>query len=251
MLSLSNSVPAGTSQTIGPGPAYVNGSTGGFFLFCPTAMDLNDVGTNPNLRINQAVRTATNCYMRGFSEHIRIQTNSGLPWFHRRICFTSKTDGFVQAASDSPTQPFNTYIETSNGFQRLMLNQAINNMAQTQANIQGIIFRGSSGQDWNDPLIAPLDTARISVKFDKTWTLKSGNSNGTVAERKLWHPMNKSLVYDDDEQGAGMLTNKFSVDSKPGMGDYYIYDIFLPGAGGTSSDAVTIVPNSTLYWHER
>jgi hypothetical protein len=26
------------------------------------------------------------------------------------------------------------------------------------------------------------------VKFDRTWTYKSGNASGTVRETKLWHP---------------------------------------------------------------
>lgn len=63
--------------------------------------------------------------------------------------------------------------------------------------------------------------------------------------------MNQNLVYDDDEAGAAEVTNRFSVDSKAGMGDYYIYDLFSPGTGGTSTDQIVIVPNSTLYWHEK
>lgn len=252
MLSFSNTTTSGASQTNAVGGAYVNGNATGIFVFCPTAMDLNSDTGAPNLRINQAQRTATTCYMRGFAENLRIQTSSGLPWFHRRICFTSKGETFAVSTGDaSATQLYNPFIETSNGFQRLMFNLNVNNSPQTIAAMWNVLFRGAQGVDWNDIILAPLDTSRVTVKFDKTWTIRSGNANGTVAERKLWHGMNKNIVYDDDESGAGETTAKFSVDSKAGMGDYYVIDIISPGSGGTPSDQLLIVPNSTLYWHEK
>jgi len=251
MLSFSNTTNAGASRTVAAGPAYINGATQGKFLFCPTAMDLDNSSGGPNLKINEANRTSTTCYMRGFAEHLRIQTSSGVPWFHRRICFTTKTDAFLTSAADTPVQPNPYYTETSIGYSRLMLNLNVNNTPQTITNIETVLFRGAQGQDWVDSLIAPVDTTRVSVKFDKTWTIRSGNANGTVIERKLFHPMNKNLVYDDDESGQAMTTNRFSVDSKAGMGDYYIYDIFTPGESATSTDLIVVVPSSTLYWHER
>lgn len=251
MLSVSNTTTTGTTQPLSSGPAFVTAATSGRFLFCPTALDLDNNAGAPNLRINVAQRTATTCYMRGFAEHLRIQTTSGLPWFHRRICFTTKTDQLVTSTADTPVQANPYYVETSSGYQRAMLNLNINAQPNTINNIEGVIFRGANGLDWTDNLIAPVDTTRISVKFDKTWTIRSGNANGTVIERKLWHPMNKNLVYDDDESGNSMVTARFSVDSKLGMGDYYVYDIFSPGEGGSATDRIVIVPNSTLYWHEK
>jgi hypothetical protein len=252
MLSYTNTAATGAVQAVAPGPAYVNGNATGKFLFMVTAMDLNDTTGSPNLRINQAQRTSTTCYMRGFSEHLRIQTSSGLPWFHRRICFTAKNPYLTTTnAADSPTFPYLPYIETTNGMQRLMFNQVGNNMSSTNTTIENFIFRGAVNRDWNDPLIAPLDSARINIKFDKTWTYRSGNAVGTVKEQKLWHPMNKNLVYDDDEAGSTENTSYSSVLDKTGMGDYYIYDIFTPGTGGTATDQIAIVPNSSLYWHEK
>jgi hypothetical protein len=115
----------------------------------------------------------------------------------------------------------------------------------------GLLYKGLAGKDWDDLIVAPVDTSRISVKFDKTWTIQSGNSNGVVRERKLWHPMNKNIVYDDDENGDVEQASYFSVDSKAGMGDYYVVDIIQPGTGATSSDLLQISTNSTLYWHEK
>lgn len=212
-------------------------------------MDLNDNAGNPNLRINEAQRTATTCYMRGLSEHVRIQTNSGVPWFHRRICFRHRGLTPFRAQVGTETSP--NFIETSNGWQRLFNNIGVDSAPQTLASREGYLFRGQIQVDWNDPIIAPIDTSRVDVCFDKTWTLKSGNANGTIYERKLWHPMNKNIVYDDDENGGVENTVNYSTSSKQGMGDYYVYDIIQAGLGGSSTDLCAIYANSTLYWHEK
>lgn len=231
-----------------PGPAYIS-NTGAFFVYCPTAQTLDAQSTVAN----QASRTASTCYMRGLSENIRIQTSSGLPWFHRRICFTQKgLSPFNSIAStDTPTQAFVPYLDSTNGIERPWLNIQINNMNNTKNAMWALLFKGNVGQDWDDLIIAPLDTTRVTVKFDKTWTMQSGNNNGIVRERKLWHPMNHNLVYDDDESGDIEAASYYSTDSKAGMGDYYIVDIIQPGTGATSSDFFQIGANSTLYWHEK
>lgn len=252
MLSISNTTSTGLTGTIGPGAGFVNARDGGRFLWCPTAMELRDPsGSAPTIGL-EALRTATTCFMRGLSEHVRIQTSSGLPWFWRRICFTSKGPTFIQAStSDTPIQSPTPYRETSNGMQRLWLNQNINTMNNTINNREGVIFKGASGVDWDELIEAPLDPRRITIKYDKTITIRSGNANGAVLDRKLWHGMNKSLVYDDDESGISETTGFVSTDSKAGMGDYYILDIFDAGAGGTATDLLRVTSNSTLYWHER
>lgn len=135
--------------------------------------------------------------------------------------------------------------------QRLLFNQRVNAMGNTTSAQNVVIFKGVEGTDWVDPILAPLDNNRISVKFDKTWTLKSGNQNGTVYERKLWHSMNKNLEYDDDEIGYQQGSNFYSVSSSQGMGDYYVLDIFSAGFGGSASDLLSINCTSTLYWHEK
>lgn len=251
MLNYSNTTSSGASSSIGINPLYV-GSAGATVLWSPTCQDLLDgsgaIGTVGEV----AARTATTCYMRGLSEHLRIQTSSGLPWFWRRICFTTKGDSFYsQIAGDSPINGIQPYLDTSAGMQRYSMNQTINNMTNTIASQQGIIFKGARGIDWNDALIAPLDHARITVKYDKTITIRSGNTNGTVLEKKLWHPMNANLTYDDDEKGDAETTSYYSTDSKQGMGDYYIYDVIQPGSGAGSTDVILFAINSSLYWHEK
>lgn len=249
MLTWTNTTTTGSVQSPALGVAYVAGNTTGRFLWQATAMDLNDVSGNPNLKVNQAQRTSTTCYMKGLSEHLRIQTSSGIPWFHRRICFTFRGLSVFRASVTGETSPVK--VETSNGWQRLFNNIGVDSAPQTLGNRESLIFRGDVQRDWNDPIVAPLDTTRIDVKFDKTWTLKSGNANGTVFERKLYHPMNKNLVYDDDESGGVESTIDSSVASKEGMGDYFVYDIISAGLGASATDLCAIYANSTLYWHEK
>lgn len=190
--------------------------------------------------------------MKGLSEHLRIQTNTGIPWFHRRICFTLKGLNVFNSpiSTDSPTVGF-VYADTSNGMERLWVNENVNAMNGTIAAQVGVLFKGVIAKDWNDYILAPVDTGRVSVKFDKTWTMQSGNASGIVRERKLWHAMNKNLVYDDDENGDMETPSYFSSDSRAGMGDYYVVDFIQAGTGGTSSDLLQLSSVSTLYWHEK
>lgn len=252
MLSYSNTTNTGASQTVARATAYVAGNATGFFVYSPTCRDLLLGGGHTV--IQESMRTASTCYQRGFSEHLRVQTSSGIPWFHRRICFTTKgINAFnaVSTADTSPTQTYGAYVATSNGMERLWFNQVINAQPSTYAAAKALLFKGAENQDWDDVILAPVDTSRVTLKFDKTWMLRSGNSNGTIVERKLWHPMNKNLVFDDDQSGQTELSSYFSTEAKAGMGDYYIVDIFQAGVGATSSDLLNVYSNSTMYWHEK
>lgn len=251
MQTVTTSGAAGTPITPAYGPAFVNGVDGGYFLWCATAQT-NTSSTAPNPISADAGRTADLAYMRGLSEHIRIQTSSGVPWFHRRICFATRAVLFRVGVDPSPTNTVAAYYDdSSRGVQRWAQNSANNNTPNTLASWNAVIFKGGEGVDWSDRIIAPLDTTRIDVKYDKTWTITSGNANGTVKERKLWHPMNKNLQYDEDENGEQETSTYFSVNDKRGMGDYYVLDIIQAGTGGTVNDLMRLTYNSTLYWHER
>lgn len=250
MQTYSNTNSDATSKPVAASPAFVRGDNVSVFTWCPTAQTL----TTDSLARNEASRTASTCYMRGLSEHIRIQTNTGVPWFHRRICFTYRGPSNFNTPSPldlAQVTQYTSFIDPASGPQRLFLNQKINNNTNTTAGQFAILFKGIESVDWTDPIIAPIDTTRVSLKFDKTWTMQSGNANGIVRERKLFHPMNKNLVYDDDENGDVEIGSYFSVDSKAGMGDYYVVDIISPGQAATAADIMLITSNSTLYWHEK
>lgn len=252
MLTWNNTTGTGATAPVNQSSLIVNAATQYRGIWCATAQDLTSPQSTLAFVGAEATRTATTCYMRGLSEHVRIQTSSGLPWFWRRVCFTLKgSDLTTFSASDTPTQVGNRYVDTTNGIQRLFFNEVINSQPNTLNDQDSIIFKGAKGVDWTDAIIAPIDTRRLTVKFDKTWTLRSGNANGVVTERKLWHGMNKNLVYSDDESGGNEATSYFSVDSKAGMGDYYVMDIISPGTGGGTGDLLQLSASSTLYWHEK
>lgn len=257
MLQYSNtsSVNAG-SVTIGPGPYLVQGANGhSISLFCPSAMDLVQNAGGNNTIANQAERTATTIFMRGYQEKIRIQTSSGLPWFWRRIMFRAKRNTFTLfSPSDTPVQTNNgspSFIDTSNGMGRLYLNLTINASNVTLFNIQDVLFRGLVNKDWVDPQTAVIDTTRIDLVSDRRITIRSGNASGTVKDTSSWFPCNKNIVYDDDESGEAEASSYVSVLDKQGAGDMFICDIFTPGTGSAATDLLQLTSTSTVYWHEK
>jgi len=250
MLPLTNTNASGLAQALTPNAMTVNGRDGYVGIWNATAQDLaRDGGLNTITDL--AARTSQTCYMRGVAEKLRIQTSSGSPWFHRRLCFALKS-GIPLATGDTSASVTNiTYADTSSGMQRLWLNLAINTSPITTAGVQNLVFKGTQGIDWNDAMVAMTDTAQVSIKYDRCRTYRSGNANGTVAESNLWHGMNKNLVYGDDESGQTNSTSYISTDGRPGMGDYYIMDIIQPGTGATVNDLLRINSSTTLYWHEK
>lgn len=224
-----------------------NGGPSTVLMWCATARD-NTVSMGGSLgnRFTPSTRTATTCYMRGLSENIELSSNSGVPWQWRRICFTFRDPGSL-----STTQVF--YNEGTSGFERLLYNVTSGSSPDNTnlSNIRGLIFRGELGQDWSSYLTAPTDNTRVTIKMDKTRTISSGNQSGRMVYHKMWMPMNKNLVYDDDENGGSETARFLSVGGKVGMGDYYVVDIFQAGTGAVSSDTLLFNPQATLYWHEK
>ncbi|UOK20966.1 capsid protein [Chifec genomovirus UA13_30] len=253
MLSFANTNSSGASvSAVAVGGLYVNGtSTYAMTVFCPTARSLTTAGAT-NLLVDQADRTATTCYIRGYKENLRIQTSSPLPWLWRRIVFTTKGPTFyLNSSSDTPTIKFTPYSDTSIGMARLWFNLSVNASPNTISQMNTIIFKGAINQDWNDVITAKVDTSRISVMSDRTTCIKTSNASGHFSDRKLWYPVNKNLVYDDDESGAAVASNYYSTDAKPGMGDMYIVDYLAPGVGATGSDVINLNATATMYWHEK
>lgn len=185
--------------------------------------------------------------MVGLKEAIEIQVADGLPWQWRRICFTFK--GGPTAAGYLPTgsATWSPATIASNGYVRV-LNQLTS--AQQETFFQ-LVMQGASALDWTDPLTAKTDTERISVKYDKTITIASGNEDGVIRRYNRWHGMRHTLCYDDDEKGGITEPLGFSVESRRGMGDYWVVDIIKPRTGSVSSNQMLFNCESTLYWHEK
>lgn len=246
MLPWTNMTPSSQSgsSTYTTSPAVITGgvSLAPMFIWCATARDLTP-NSGPAAPGYIATRTSTSCYMRGLSEKIEIQISDGLPWQWRRICFTAK--GFVDELT--VTGSFSVHNETSNGMQRT-INQPT---GINRTYIERYLFKGEVNVDWNDQMIAPVDRTRVTVMYDKTITIAAGNDSGSIRKYARYHPMNKTLVYDDDEKGDTEDSGYYSVGSKAGMGDYFVVDIFRPRVGSSTSNQLLFSPSTTLYWHEK
>lgn len=258
MQTWANTSSAGSSATPAFQPLTISGAgssvTGinGFVMFCPTARDLSLIGGGAGTVGQEAMRTATTCYMRGLSEKCRVQTSSGQPWLWRRICFATKDTTFrLYSSADTPSTANLTNVETSNGQTRTAINQIANSAPNSINNWQDIIFKGTKGVDWVDAITASVDTRRVDLKYDRTYKIHSGNTSGYFSEKKMWHPMNKNITYADDESGQVETTSNYSVLDKRGMGDYLVVDIFSCLLGGTSSDLLSIQYDASIYWHEK
>lgn len=211
--------------------------------------DTANPATTPGTIFNTATRTSSECYIRGLREELEYRTSSGLPWQHRRIVFMFQ--GFDILNFNGTVFPM--WVENTNGFVRSMHSLTSSNPAAVGVfdQLQTLLFEGRLGVDWNNFLTAPLDRSRIDVKHDSTTIIKSGNANGVLRKRKLWHGVNKTLVYDDDEIGGGEGENFLSARTKRSCGDMYVIDIIAPGIGAVVGDVLQFDPTATLYWHER
>lgn len=194
--------------------------------------------------IDSATRTSTSCYMRGLKETITLASTTGAPWMWRRICFTIKGDGLTSLTGNN----FTWWRATGGqGVVRNLTNLFANTNALNAFKNQ--VFEGSEQYDWANIFNAKLDTKRISVKYDRTRTFSSGNASGIIRNIKMWHPMNHNIVYDDDEIAGSVVTTPYSTDAKPGMGDYYVVDMFQ--GVGAFTDQLRLSIEAKLYWHEK
>lgn len=220
-------------------------STPYIFPWCATARSYFQ---SPNARGSVediATRTSQSTYMVGLSEKVEIQVNNGAPWQWRRICFTYKPGpGGIRP----PTTSYSEDVLTSSGQMRVV-NHAGGILSSNE--YFDLIFKGTYLQDWVDPMDAPTDNQRVTIKYDQTITIASGNERGMIRTYQRYHPMGASLIYNDDEVGGDEGSGTRSVSSKAGMGDYYVIDMFQAQVGATNTDALTFRPNSTLYWHEK
>lgn len=250
MIQISNTTLSGTVRVPTTGPVVINGGTGGWFYWSPTARDLDTVAGQPNTVSQEASRTATSVFFRGLNERLEIQTSSAVPWKWRRIIFWTKSKEFL-ASSSGATFDYRGWLETSAGVARPFINSFLNANNSQQALQSSLIFAGTEGQDWSDILVAKVDTRRVDLVSDKTIIINSGNDTGVFRKHHRWYGMNKSVVYDDDQIGDEESTSAFSVTDKRGAGNLIVFDIMRPHASGTSSDLLRIDAESTVYWHEK
>lgn len=242
--NVSTATPSGSSTYNRNSPTLVAGPT---YMF-PWIATWRDTTQVEGLRMNQATRTSQTCYMRGLKEKVLCITNDGSEWLWRRICFTWRGSELYSQSTAGYTLASRV---AGAGFARTVndVNITTNGIGTSLAQI---LFKGQAGTDWNNYFTAPLDTSYIDVKYDKTRSIRSGNQNGRTTTRSFWHPMNKNLVYNDDENGAVTNTQGPSTRAKYGMGDYYVIDIIQTAAPqNATTSQLQWIPEATLYWAEK
>jgi len=208
----------------------------------------------PNNAAYKAYRTSSAPYIRGYLERVELNPTDGATWWWRRVVFAVKSSLAVDATTDANLGAQATAGATSYRQVRDLSGESTGNYHDTNVAIQTLMFEGVQGVDWLDPLSAKLDRTRVTIIKDKTRTLSSGNDIGRPRIIRDYTPINKTLVYDDEENGLSMNPAPFSVESKAGIGNIYVVDFLncpRPANTGSPGTGITFNPAATLYWHEK
>jgi hypothetical protein len=239
--NVSTGTPVGAA-TYNRGPTPITQSS--IYVWCATARDLSIPAGGANSIIDEMGRTSSTCYMRGLKEKITFSTNDATPWLWRRIVFYSKNPS-LRASTTGAGNTFSPIQENSAGYARVV-NQPVIGGAYDD-----VIWKGTQNTDWDDFMTAPIDNRRVDLAYDKTISIAPGAQGGVYRSYNRWHPINKSIVFDDEEQGGVENQSSWSVLDKRGAGDMYVIDVFKPGASLAGSSVLYFKPEATLYWHEK
>lgn len=238
-----------------------NSDGGRYFVagFIPTARSIVASSGAGESNVNDdSTRSASRCYMTGYKDRVRLESNTGRNYLWRRICFTFVGEEILLHTNPGDPSTFSLgtlWQLTSNGYERAITqifpDAGGSSGSPVWTNLQEIMYKGVIAKDWNDPMTAKVDNSRVKVWSDTLTSLKALNDSGQQWIKNRWHPMHKTLLYNDDEQGGGKLPTELSVNNRQSMGDYYIIDIFDRGSAPDNSDVLNYSASGTMYWHER
>lgn len=214
-----------------------------------------------------AARQSKEVFWKGFRDQLVIQSDSSYPWEWRRIVFS------VKGGPNATGLPAEIYIpeiqldvsgenpvtgsgEPTNPAILLGVRRAGRKMvSMTPAQIQNFtngLYKGVRTIDFDTGygmlLTSALDKENVRIHSDVTRSIKSGNDAGVMRKFDIYQPLNKKMIYGDQESGS-MLTNTTYAASNSPLGDVYVFDLFvqLQGAPG----AITVAGQGTAYWHEK
>ncbi|QIR82254.1 capsid protein [Chicken genomovirus mg8_401] len=198
----------------------------------------------------EADRGKSRVYFRGVAEKMSMETNSNAAWIHRRTVFL---DGGETIRTHMPPDTAST-LTGSLGYVR-PLYTVLNTAAASEPGatawheISDQIYDGQHNVDWSNLITARMDSQKVKVLYDKTRRISSGNDRGTWKINKYWHPVNRTIIYDDDQDGNEINTAPWSSGSRQSAGDVIVMDIFSC-ADGEEADEIRVGVESTVYWHE-
>jgi len=242
-----NSTTTDTALTIGVG-TVATGSKAGYhtILQCPSHRWLN-----PSNAEYVGLRTSTRPYIKGLHEQYYLSVNDATVWEHRRIVFAMKYTFVSSVLPNIGAQSAAADINSKRQF-RDMSGTSAGNYVTLRDQCYDYIFAGVDTTDWRNPMIAKVDRTRIDVISDRKHRISSDNAVGRNKYKKFWDPINKTIQYDDEENGLSVSPSAVSVQDKRGMGNLFVFDIFYatnPVDAATSNMAVS--SQQTLYWHEK
>lgn len=209
----------------------IPGQVGDFsvYMWCPTYRQ-----NGATSAYNRRGKTRT--YFRGIKENVELFLPSACPLQWRRIVVSS------------PLNVVNTVsYDTANVFQqgRTQTPQFSSYFAFLE-----VIMQGTFGIDYNNHFTAKIDTKRARVMYDKVRTISPKTTKGAIQKFKFWHPVNKSLIYDDEEEGGNINSSPWAVQS-PGNDNVYVIDLFANFNAALTTERARWAVQSTVYWHER
>lgn len=217
-------------------------------LFVPNARATRTSVTNP------AVRNKSETFAVGYKETVQISVDGGGTFMWRRIVFMLKgSDLRVAMDSDDTGNLINQLMwqNMEGGCNRVIgpLDAAFN----APAELTSYVFKGQEDVDWVNRFTAPVDHNRVTVKSDKVRVMRPANETGSSRTYKLWYPIRRTIVYEDDMESDVVGDKPFSTAGLRGVGDMYILDIMGMQTGGGSAPLSTYQfdPEGSYYWHER
>lgn len=218
-----------------------------FYIWCPTARANMASSSTPGTTFDSATRTASRCFIRGLKEKISIETHGAASWYWRRVVFFMKGTDYLRDETDIPRIPY--VFNNDHGTMRLV--GSTGSDPTFQNNILGLIFLGFEGNDWIDPITAKVDKTRVRIAYDKTRRINSGNDFGTTRSFNMWHPVSRTLEYQDDQAGGREQASLLSSFSERSCGDMYVFDMFRNNRQASDQDWLDFTPEAQLFWHER
>jgi hypothetical protein len=201
-------------------------------------------------------RNTQRVFVKGLKDTYRLEIQNA-PWEWRRLVFSTHTryvGGNAQSATYLPNNSFGAKVAANSRVvgQGTEPGQPAINLEGTSTGIDAFddIFRGQRGVDWNSYFTAPPDTNLIKVFSDKKFRIASGNESGAAKVKKFYTPINKTIVYDDEEQGTDQVTNGW-VSQACKTGNIYVLDMFWNETGADTTFAnMRWNAEATFYWHE-
>lgn len=243
-------VPVSDTNVAGaPSPVELTAGQDYGFLFCPSARRVGSLdGSLPRgIHASASERWKTRCYIKGLQETIELQPTDGVGWLWRRIVFSCI--GLLQEFPGTSV----SVPDSQNGYGRALWNVRSGTVEAQPLfdETANYLFEGTRLRDWVNPFTAKLDRSIVTVHSDTTRTVQSNNPNGTYKVYKRYYPINRGIVYADDESGSGPKNdaNYAAGTTKGNSGDLFVLDMFN-AVGDSDGSTLNFGVHARYYWHE-